>query len=404
LGTAINAQTEHSWKSLTALVLLCGTLVALHVGKMPPALIALRAEFGLSLIATGWLISVLQVAGATLALLAGLFGERFGCRPVLLAGLGFLAAGSSLGALASSYQILMLSRLLESIGYLMAAVTLPALLNQGLNAIRQVPITAQSRRIALGVWGTWMPNGVALGMILAPFLIQSFSWRGLWWFSFAMTLVTIVVVMTLIKPVVSAAPTVSKSVWPVMSRTLSHRAPWIFCAIFMCYSAQWMGVFGFLPTIYAQAGLGANMAAMLTAIGVIANAVGNVASGILAGRGFERRSLIKIGACAMLIGAMLVFSDWQIPFALRYAGLIVFSGLGGFVPAALFSYAGGHGAANNNTATTVGLMQQGSSFGQLFAPVALAALASLQGDWSTSWWLTGAFSCLMIVGARFLKD
>jgi MFS transporter, CP family, cyanate transporter len=370
---------------------------------MPPALIALRAEFGLSLISTGWLISILQVAGASLALVAGLFGERFGCRPVLLAGLGFLAAGSMIGALASSYEILMLSRLLESFGYLLAAVTLPALLNQGLNASNGMPISAENRRIALGVWGTWMPNGVALGMLLAPFLIQSFTWRGLWWFSFAMTLVAMLVVSVLLKPTAPAPQAVSKSVWPVLQRTLSHPAPWIFAAIFMCYSAQWMGVFGFLPTIYAQAGISANTAAVLTGVGVVANAVGNVSSGFLAGRGVERSALIKIGACVMLVGTVLIFSAWPIPFALRYAGLIAFSGFGGFVPAALFSHAGGHGAANNNTSTTVGLMQQGSSFGQLFAPVALAALASLRGDWTASWWLTGVFSCLMILAARFLK-
>ena len=36
------------------------------------------------------------------------------------------------------------------------------------------------RRFVLGVWGTYMPVGIALSLVLATLLLEPVGWRGLW--------------------------------------------------------------------------------------------------------------------------------------------------------------------------------------------------------------------------------
>ena len=47
------------------LVVLAGGVAALQVGKLPPALPALQAELGLTLVQSGFLLSMVQLAGMT---------------------------------------------------------------------------------------------------------------------------------------------------------------------------------------------------------------------------------------------------------------------------------------------------------------------------------------------------
>ena len=59
------------------IVILAGVSAALHVGKLPPAIPALQAELGLTLVQAGFLLSLVQLA--TMALGIVLVNRR---RPV----------------------------------------------------------------------------------------------------------------------------------------------------------------------------------------------------------------------------------------------------------------------------------------------------------------------------------
>lgn len=77
------------------LVILAGVCAALHVGKLPPGIPVLRAELGLTLVQGGFLLSVMQMAGMTLGVLAGLLADRTGLRRTMLLGLCLLTLGSA---------------------------------------------------------------------------------------------------------------------------------------------------------------------------------------------------------------------------------------------------------------------------------------------------------------------
>ena len=90
-----------------------------------------------------------------------------------------------------------------------------------------------------------------------------------------------------------------------------------------------------------------------------------------------------------------------------YLSVLLFSAVGGMVPATLFSLAVRLAPDPHTVSTTVGWMQQWSSLGQFVGPPLVAALASALGGWQWSWALTGSCSlaglCLAGLMGRRLK-
>ncbi|MFM8691939.1 MAG: MFS transporter, partial [Limnohabitans sp.] len=93
------------------LVVAAGGVAALQVGKLPPALPALQAELGLSLVQSGFLLSMVQLAGLTLAVFMGLLADGMGLKRSMVRGLLLLALASGAGGLATSVQALLVLRL-----------------------------------------------------------------------------------------------------------------------------------------------------------------------------------------------------------------------------------------------------------------------------------------------------
>jgi MFS family permease len=99
------------------IVVLAGGVAALQVGKLPPALPALQAELGLTLVQSGFLLSMVQLAGMSLAVFMGLLADGMGLRRSMVRGLCLLALASGLGAFATSVTALLILRALEGVGF-----------------------------------------------------------------------------------------------------------------------------------------------------------------------------------------------------------------------------------------------------------------------------------------------
>ena len=69
------------------IVVLAGVCAALHVGKLPPAITALQAALGLSLLQAGFLLSTMQVAGMSAGVAFGALADALGFKRSMLLGL-----------------------------------------------------------------------------------------------------------------------------------------------------------------------------------------------------------------------------------------------------------------------------------------------------------------------------
>lgn len=363
-----------------------GMVAALNVGKLPPALHELQHEFGLSLVQVSWMLSLFLLGSALFGIVGGSLADRFDPRRVMIGGLLLTALTGALGALAPSAPVLFASRALESVAFLLTVLPAPALLR------RTVP--GASLRGWLGVWATYMPIGMGAALFFAPALMTLGGWRGAWAFCAAVAAAwALLVAATQPRGAAHAAP--PAPIGTLALATLRSRGPWLLALCFGFYAGQFMGIFGFLPSVYAEYGVSAQLGASLTALAVASNAGGGLAAGLLMQRGVDRSTLIVVVGLTMATCAWLAFGS-AVDFGWRYAAIVVLSAVGGLIPGALFATAPFYAPSIAAVSTTVGLMQQGSGLGQLLLPPAIAALAQYSGGWSSTWIATGAAALVTV--------
>ncbi len=182
----MNGTEGTRWNTILFAVV-AGYIAALHVGKLPPAMPIVRAELGLSPVVGGWLVSAFAVTGLALGMVAGSVADTIGHRRLTLIGLGALAVGSFAGSLAETGPSLLASRLVEGLGFLAVAVAVAA------PSMVAHAAHAGDRALALGVWSTNVPAGVALMIVVSPLLLGGSGWRGLWQVTALVTVIWLVV-------------------------------------------------------------------------------------------------------------------------------------------------------------------------------------------------------------------
>jgi MFS family permease len=418
------------------IVIAAGIGAALHVGKLPPAVTALQAELGLSLVQAGFALSLMQLAGMLLGVAFGALADGLGLQRSMVIGLALLALGSTLGGAATAPALLLATRVIEGLGFLLVVLPAPALLR------RWAPPGKVT--VVLGLWGAYMPLATALALLGGPLAIAALGWRGWWWALAALCAAmalwlhrtappreaagtggrgpapaaatpaaagTVAVIAAAAGPAPSATAMATAaaagSARPATPTGWSHRlgatlrapGPWLVALSFAMYSGQWLAVIGFLPTIYAGAGIGSSAVAVLTAGVAAANIVGNVGAGRWLARGVPAPRLLVTGFVTMALCTVAAFAEGGpagagLPPTARYLALVLFSAVGGLIPGTLFSLAVRVAPGPETLATTVGWMQQWSAFGQFAGPPAAAWLTLQVGGWHFTWLMTTACSLL----------
>lgn len=386
------------------LVVLAGVVGALHVWKLAPALPVLSAELGLTLVQSGFLLSVVQVAGMALGTVVGLFGDRIGLRRGLVLGLGLLTAGSVVGLLSAGYWPLLASRVFEGVGFMLIAICAPALIR------RTVPPGRVS--VLVGLWGTHIPVAAAASMLLGGLLSETLGWRA-WWGAAAVLSGLVAVVVVLVLPP-DPPHTSVHGVRERLALTLRAPGPWLVALIFLLYTAQWNGVVQFLPSMYADAEIEAATAAWLSALVAGINAVGNVGAGRALHRGVRPVVLWCLGFAVLGLAAVVAFGlaphlDTGLQFGVRYGAVLVFSAVGGVVPTTTIATLMRVAPTPTTIATTLGLGAQLNALGQFAGPPAVAAVAQAAGTWDLTWTVTGGLAVVgiavaLLVSGRVPRD
>ena len=392
-------------------VILAGVSAALHVGKLSPALPVLKVVLDISLVQAGFLLSMVQLAGMLLGLAIGLGADYIGLKRCMVAGLVLLSVAGAAGGWVRDITSLLALRALEGVGLLLVTMPAPGL-------IRRL-VAPERLSVALGLWGSYMPLGTAGALLTGPLVLDAFGWPVWWWSLAGLSLALALCVRRLVpddrqpaRVMYVNAPKSSidfaeAGVWAArLRRTVTSRGPWLVALGFAVYSSQWLAVIGFLPSIVAHDGASSIAAAAPLALASAVNVVGNIVSGRLLQRGVPAHLLLYVGFCAMAIGALVAFADFPSEagaspiYGVRYAGVLVFSMLGGMIPGTLFSLAVVLAPDESSISATVGWMQQCSAMGQLSGPPLVAWVASKAGGWHWTWVVTGLLSSLGLFVAR----
>ncbi|MDQ2734738.1 MAG: MFS transporter [Pseudomonadota bacterium] len=379
------------------IVIAAGVCAALHIGKLPPAITTLREALGMTLVQAGFLLSLVQVAGMTCGVAFGALADSIGLRRSMAIGLVVLAVASALGGLSQGVVMLMVLRASEGFGFLLVVLPAPGLIRR-LVAPKRVSVM-------MGLWGAYMPLATALALLIGPLCIGAWGWRAWWWALAVVSLVMAAVLLRCVPATLAAQPPSVAAPWlQRLRRTLVVPGPWLVALTFATYSGQWLAVIGFLPAIYTQAGVSGAATGVLTALAAAANIVGNVSAGRMLHRGVTPARLLVIGFVTMAIASAATFAGAAgegLPAWARFIAVLLFSGVGGLIPATLFALAVRVAPSEGTLSTTIGWMQQWSALGQFFGPPLVAWVASRTGGWQFTWLATGACSVagLALAGA-----
>ena len=357
--------------------LICGA----YMTKVAPALPLQRAELGLTLVETGFIATVFNVMGGLLGIFAGTLADRYGLRRVGLGGLALLTASGLLGALAGGFPLLLLTRFLEGIGFIMFAVSGSAL-------IVSAAADARDRAKALGLWAAYMPAGGGLALLAAPPLIGTWGWRG-YWVALAVAAAASFALAARYSPSPPRGGTASLR---LITESLARPGNLALAALFAFYVSQWASVMIWLPTfLLDERGASASSASLLTALMVLANAPGNIAGGWLLAHGMRRGPMVVAASAVMALCTAGMLGPW-LPDIARYLLCLVFSAVAGVIPGAIFSGLPVHAKTPQHISTANGMVLQTSQAGQFAGPIALAWLASHFGGWGATLWAMLGFA------------
>ncbi|MGE0653347.1 MAG: CynX/NimT family MFS transporter [Alphaproteobacteria bacterium] len=372
-----------------------GAIGAGHIGKIPAALPAMRAELGLDLVAAGWVVSIFSATGMVLGTVAGVCSDRFGHSIIALGGMVLVAAGSLAGGFAWNGVSLLAARFAEGLGFLAVVVSAPSIISEAAHP--------DDRRLAVGMWGSFMPAGMGVTLLAAPWLLEHVGWRGTWFVMAGLSLAWVAVMAAVFRGVDGIGRTPRESAWQNLAITLKARGPWLLSLCFSFYTLSWLALMVWLPTfVVEQRGGSVALAALLTLIAVAINFPGNLLGGWLLSRGLGWARLITLGASAMVLCGPPIFLD-LLPDAPRYGLCLVYSLVSGLVPAGVLGGAPYFSPGGRQIGTTNGLIIQGSHLGQFLGPPTVAVAVSLTGGWQAGAWVfvacgIGALAFAVLIG------
>jgi EmrB/QacA subfamily drug resistance transporter len=154
---------------VVAATVLASGMAMLDASAVNVALPAIGRDLGAGLAGLQWTVSGYTLALASLILLGGALGDRYGRRRVFLIGVVWFAVTSLGCGLAQSTGQLVAARVLQGVG--------GALLTPGSLAIIQSSFPHGDRPRAIGAWSAFGGIAGLLGPLLGGFLVDAASWR-----------------------------------------------------------------------------------------------------------------------------------------------------------------------------------------------------------------------------------
>lgn len=160
-------------------------IVSMDATIVNVAIPEIRSDLGASPAQMQWVIDIYTLVLASLLMLAGAAGDRFGRRKVFQTGLAVFALGSLLCSVAPGIDTLIAARFVQGLG---GSMMNPV----ALSIVSQVFVGRVERARALGIWGGVVGISMAVGPIVGGLLIEAVGWRAVFWINLPICFAAIV--------------------------------------------------------------------------------------------------------------------------------------------------------------------------------------------------------------------
>lgn len=157
---------------LFIIIYLSALCVSLSQLKIVPLLGDIAGTLGISFTQTSWLMSIFTLAGIILAIPGASILGKFGPKKLFMMLMAALVVGNGLGAVSSSYGLLIVSRAIEGIAFAMVIMVGIVLIGQW--------FTDGKAGLAVGIYTTFPSLGNVIAMNTALPIANQFGQKSVW--------------------------------------------------------------------------------------------------------------------------------------------------------------------------------------------------------------------------------
>ena len=325
-----NAVPKGAWGVLFA-IWIAAIAAPLNMFKPTTISVEIINAFNIAGSSYGWVMSVFSIMGLILALPATGLVYKMGLKKSLAISVASLFLGSLLGALANSYEMLIVSRVIEGCGMGFIGVAGPTAISLWF------PKSWQGKAVA--VFQTWMPLGTLITMNVAPVMAASYGWRSMWWLACAYCVIAFIVLMVLFKDpsaeVMAAAAGKREDNLSNGNKfdALKNPSLWVLCIMFLVFALTTTGTTSSYWSLYLRtvAGIDPSTAAFAVSLCTVLGAIGIPFGGWLSDKIGTRKWLIVAAFCVVLVFLWFAFTTTDL--TLIFALAVVNGFCQGWVPA-----------------------------------------------------------------------
>jgi EmrB/QacA subfamily drug resistance transporter len=154
------------------------------------ALPTIQHFFHASITQVQWIVNAFALTLASLLLLSGSLGDRFGRKKIFSLGIGLFVLASIASALSHSVTQLVIFQAMQGLG---AAMMIPGSL-----ALINTSFEEGTRGKVIGLWAGYSAGIAASGPFLGGWLTQTFGWPSVWWINVPLGLIALFITLKFI--------------------------------------------------------------------------------------------------------------------------------------------------------------------------------------------------------------
>lgn len=347
------------WPSII-LLYIYGAVATSLVTQSVPIIGDISRYFSLGHAASGWIISIPSLITAVFALFGGVLIDRVGDKKVIFVGSVAALIGNIGAFTAHSLPILVVSRLLEGVGYLSLTVGAVTLIMRTTEGAR--------RNIALGLWTSHTAVGIGLTLsIVAPLAGHGEQWR--WAFGGHAIVMAVLAIVAFFLPTRTQYTPARRleDVWKVLKKPLPYRVAMASCSSAFIQTGVMAALTIYLARTYA---ISVPHAAGIGTIAEVFVVIGCLSVGYLLKGNISARTIALIGGVVMLIGGLTLFLPAS-PLLFAAAGVCAFSIGVGCVNGLIWTFVPKAAPSLETMGATSGLVAQATYLGVLLGPPAI---------------------------------
>lgn len=391
-------QTGRAWV-VAIIAIIASILISVNNNKLPATASLVLPALGIDTGALSTLMSLNGYVGFVLAFVAATIIMKFGSKKSTLMVLACALVGAVISAFAQSYELLVVGRLIEGVGYACIGTVVPVLVSEW--------FPPSKRGVPMGIFSVWVPLGSMFIMGTSGFFFNTAdpsSYHNVFWFVVVlMAIITVIWVAAVRNPQHSyledeTDPNAPK---PKVSEGFKSLSCWIAMIAFAAFSLGTACVMNF-ETLYMVQTMGMDQAAAngMLNIANIAVVIGGVGIGFVLNAVKSNSGRLAILAVSSAVLGVCFALAYTVGGAMLTPWLIVFGLSNGIVPAIFFTMVAEIAPRPELASVSSTLMSCGQCVGGiLFAAVGAVVAAA---GWGACTGLLAAVGVVLFLGSLAL--